>query len=118
MTKAKTKTRSGSKRAPAGGNLRKPVDMEAVREKINNLVGGEAVNMVKTTIGEVDKGHYGAMKYLFEMTGLYPATGEEAAPREDSLAQTLLKRLGVPEDAGLKPEVTNEASRERLVTMP
>jgi hypothetical protein len=38
------------------------------------------VRMVKTTIGEVDKGRFLAMKLLFEMVGLYPAAGEEESP--------------------------------------
>ena len=33
--------------------------------------------MVKTTMEEAEKGHYVAMKYLFEMIGLYPAATEE-----------------------------------------
>ena len=57
---------------------------------------------------EVNKGHYLAMKYLFEMVGLCPATTPEEAPQEDSLAKTLLRRLGLPEDSNLGTEVTSE----------
>jgi len=53
------------------------------------------------------------MKYLFELIGLYPATGEvEAAPGEDSLAKTLLKRLGVPEaeaEPATEPTITKDS---------
>jgi hypothetical protein len=110
MTKASTKSRTaGKKRAPrAGGKARKPVDLGAVRQQINDLVGGEAVNLVEITIAEADKGHYGAMKYLFEMIGLYPSAEQEAAPQPDSLAKTLLRRLGLPEDTDLKPAVTKD----------
>ena|ERR1700690_4231064 len=69
MKKTKSKTRvAGTKRHPArrGGKLRKPVDLEAVRQQISDLVGGQAVELVEITIAEADKGHYGAMKYLFE----------------------------------------------------
>jgi len=48
----------------------KQVDLAVVRGQITNLVGNRAVKMVTTTMNEVDKGHYLAMKYLFEMIGL------------------------------------------------
>jgi len=101
MRKAKNNTRTaGAKRVVgARGKVRKPVDLQAVRQQISDLVGSQALNLVEITIAEADKGHYGAMKYLFEMIGLYPASGEEAPPQEDSLAKTLLRRLGMPEDA-------------------
>jgi hypothetical protein len=110
MTKAKGKAKGAPvKRGHSSGKSRKPVDLQAVREQISNLVGGEAVGMVETTIGEVGKGHYGAMKYLFEMVGLYPGEDGETAPEgEDVLAATLLKRLGLPEDVAPKPAVPKD----------
>jgi hypothetical protein len=65
----------------------KQVDLAVVRGQITNLVGNRAVEMVETTMDEVDKGHYLAMKYLFEMIGLCPATTPEGPLLEDSLAK-------------------------------
>lgn len=78
--------------------MRKPVDLKALREEIRELVGSNALAMVEIAIEEVDKGHYLAMKYLFEMIGLFPesATAREQAPQEESLARTLLRRLQLP----------------------
>ncbi|MBV9573822.1 MAG: hypothetical protein JOY93_07180 [Acidobacteriales bacterium] len=63
-----------------------PTDLNALREQIRNLVGSEAVQMVESTIAKANSGHCAAMKYLFEMIGLYPATvdPEEAAPDDPS----------------------------------
>jgi hypothetical protein len=116
MKKTKTsKTPKSSKRAPTG--TKKPlkqVDLGAVREQITNLVGNGAVEMVETTIEEVGKGHYLAMKYLFEMVGLCPAIAPEGAAEEDSLAKTLLRRLQLPEepipDAGVTKECGTAAA--------
>jgi hypothetical protein len=103
MGKTRNRSRKAStvaKKAP------KQVDLGSVREQITNLVGGRAVEMVEFTIDEVDKGHYLAMKYLFEMIGLCPGTTPEAAVPEDSLAKTLLRRLKLPEETSPGTEVT------------
>jgi hypothetical protein len=110
MSKAKpAKARKGAKKAPSGPKKSlKQVDLGVVRGQITNLVGNGALKMVATTMEEVNKGHYLAMKYLFEMVGLCPATTSEEAQQEDSLAKTLLRRLGLPEDSNLGTEVTSE----------
>jgi hypothetical protein len=68
-----------------------------VRERIANLVKSNAIGMVQKTIELVNVGHYAAMKYLFEMIGLFPAPPLEESPEEDSLARTLLRGLGLSE---------------------
>jgi hypothetical protein len=83
--------------------------LAVVRGQITNLVGKRAVEMVETTMDEVDKGHHLAMKYLFEMIGLCPATTPEGPLAEDSLAKTLWRRLRLPEEADNPgTEVTKE----------
>ena len=64
--------------------------------------------MVETTIEEVGKGHYLGMKYLFELIGLYPATTADESAVEDSLAATLLRRLGLPESPMQEQKVTKD----------
>lgn len=71
------------------------MDKEALRDHISNLVCADAVEMVKTTVERVKQGQYPAMKYLFEMIGLFPATATPDKPQEDSLAGMLLKQLGI-----------------------
>ncbi len=109
MKRSKTKATSKTAQRVAGAKgAGKAADLGAIREQITNLVGNEAVGMVETTIAEVEKGHYLALKYLFEMIGLYPAGGAGEGPGEDSMARTLLRRLGFPEDA---PRVESEMGR-------
>ena len=54
--------------------------------------------MVETTIEQVQNGHYQALKYLFEMSGLYPVVREEEASQGDTLAEILLRHLGVSKE--------------------
>ena len=88
----------------------------AVREGISNLVGAQALSMVETTIGEVDKGHYVAMKYLFELIGLYPGGAEQESSGESVLAKTLLRRLNLPEESNVEASVTKDtvAASEKI----
>jgi hypothetical protein len=110
MNKAKaSKARKRPRRAPSvPKKALKKVDLVVIEELITNLVGNRAIEMVEITMDEVDKGHYLAMKYLFEMIGLCPATAPEGAIQDDSLAKTLLRRLRFPEESDPGTEVTKE----------
>jgi hypothetical protein len=116
---AKTKAKTGRKRkrrsAPAGKASRKPADLAAIRQQITNLVVSQAVAMVRTTMEEAEKGHYAAVKYLFEMIGLYPAATQEEIPGDDSLARTLMRRLGLPEEPMLEIGVTKDCEPPPVV---
>src|SRR3954469_3406167 len=73
-------------------------DIPALRQKITDLVAQNAVAMVQCAIDAVnEEGQYQAIKYLFEMIGLYPAAPADDSPLQDSLAKTLLRQLGLPE---------------------
>jgi hypothetical protein len=109
MKKAKTKPfPKGTSKTPS--TSRKPVDIEIVRQNVAALIGASAVRMVETTIAEVDKGHYAAMKYLFELVGLFPGNLEPAAASDDVLAKTLLRRLGLPEEIKAGESVTKDTA--------
>jgi len=91
------------KNAPKAGG-----DLPALRRQITDLVAQNAMAMVQHTIDAVnDEGQYQAIKYLFEMVGLYPVSAGEESPVQDSLARILLRHLGLPEagpDAGEHPK--------------
>lgn len=112
-TEKKSKVTSPAAEKPLGVTAEslQSVDLKVVLEQIRNLVGNHAVGMVDTTIKEVNKGHYLAMKYLFEMIGLCPAIncGTGAEEEADSLAKILLERLNIPQQS---TEVTGEGIAE------
>jgi hypothetical protein len=67
-------------------------------------------------IGEGKKGQLGPMKYLFEMANIFPTAddGSQTSAREDSLAETLLNRLGIP----TSPVVADEYEKESNEVIP
>lgn len=98
------------KATPRATSPHDPAGLASLRQQITNLVVSEAMAMVTTTIEQVNQGHFQAMKYLFEVVGLYPATAPEDAP-QDSLARTLLSRLGLLGATGSEAETKNFASQ-------
>jgi hypothetical protein len=76
----------------------KPVDFTQVRKNIAALVGHSAEAIAKSLIIVATKGQLAPAKYLFEAVGLYPLTAETSPQEEESLAFTLLQRLGLPTD--------------------
>lgn len=83
------------------GTRAKPVDaggeeLSELRRKISALVAQNAVPMVQQAIDAVrEEGQYQAIKYLFEMIGLYPASAQQDSETQDSVAQILLEQLGL-----------------------
>ena len=76
------------------------VDLPLLRREVAELIAKNAVPMVRQAIESVtEEGQYQAIKYLFEMIGLYPAATQDESPLLESLARTLLERLGLPEIA-------------------
>ena len=101
MRKAKARNKPSPKKSAkkaASEEESKPVNFVAVREDITKIVGDAASDLAKALVSEGEKGKLPQVKYLFEVTGLYPATPETTSkPEEDGLARTLLRRLGLPE---------------------
>lgn len=70
-------------------------DLSALRGQITDLVSRNAVVMVQNAIDAVNEGgQYQAIKYLFEMIGLYPPSPDDGPEGESSLAAILLEQLG------------------------
>jgi hypothetical protein len=82
-------------------------NLAELRTRITDLVAHNAVAMVQCAIdGVMEEGQYQAIKYLFEMVGIYPSVEGEAGQAEDSLSKILLEHLGVvlPEGEGSSAE--------------
>ena len=75
-----------------------PADMAQLREKLTNMVGANAEEILNATIEQAKSGHYLAMRCLFEMVGLYPVTVEKKDEEGESMAEVLMERLGLAGD--------------------
>lgn len=77
---------------------KKERDAKEVRHECSKLVKEDAREVTVAVIGEAKKGQLGPMKYLFEMANIFPQAddGSQTSAEEESLAETLLNRLGIP----------------------
>jgi len=90
-----------------------PPDLADLRQRITGLVAQNAVSMVQCAIDAVqEEGQYQAIKYLFEMIGLYPVAAGSEDIKPDSLTETLLKRLGL-DDGKSKGEGRSDADTRK-----
>jgi hypothetical protein len=101
MKKAKSKKEAAPKKtaekSSGSGKDKKPATLAEARQGITDLVRSESKGMAKAVLAEGKKGQLAPVKYLFEVSGLYPAAeGTEAKPEQNSLANFLLNKLGIP----------------------
>lgn len=97
-TTTTTTTTSSSSTSSSSSTDKKPIDLAEVRKDISNIVGTNATALARAVMGEGLKGQLAPVKYLFEATGLYPATEiSETKPDKESLAHTLMRNLKLPE---------------------
>jgi|1185.fasta_scaffold456616_1 hypothetical protein len=115
--KDKKSEKTAKKRGTAKRKLtKKERESTDVRKECSKLVKAEATEITAAVIGEGKKGQLGPMKYLFEMANIFPTTddGSQTSAREDSLAETLLNRLGIP----TSPVVADEYEKESNEVIP
>jgi hypothetical protein len=109
--KAETKPEKEDSTEVPQQNEDKPesVNLKKVRQEIKRAVGSEAVKMVRKIVEKKGDPSYLALKYLFEIAGLYPASSAEETEQEDSLAKILLRHLGLEDEIKAGSEVTKDA---------
>jgi len=78
---------------PLGESIWPAADRRAVCTRITNHVYGEAENIVSKMIDFAKEGNCQAMKYLFEMAGLFPAAAESEEGEKDTLSTRLRDRF-------------------------
>jgi hypothetical protein len=97
-TTTTTTTTTTSSSSTSSSTDKQPVDLAEVRKEITNIVGTNAAELVRAVVATGKTGQLTPVKYLFEVTGLYPASeSSESKPDKESLAHTLMRGLNLPE---------------------
>jgi len=83
---------------PQTSSQHDPVNIPAIRHDIKQLIGREAKAMVNKILSENGHRCYLAMKYLFEISGIFPSGDAQPPEEDDSLTHRLLHRLGFADE--------------------
>jgi hypothetical protein len=96
MAKAKTKTAEPKNSAPRVDSKARTADeIQKVRNRVINVIFNNSEEMAKRVVQSVTEGgQVAALKYLWEMSGMFPFEAGENGERE-SLAKILLERMGL-----------------------
>ena len=99
MKKAKKKGKAaGKSKGKKSTKSKKAKSPAEVRQDISKLVSQHAMVMAKAIIGEGEKGQLAPTKYMWELAGVFPTPTDGGVPteHEESLAETLFRKLNVP----------------------
>jgi hypothetical protein len=97
-TTTTTTTTTTSSSSTSSSTDKQPIDLAEVRKDISNIVGSHAADLARAVMESGKTGQLAPVKYLFEVTGLYPAMEcSETKPDKESLAHTLMRNLKLPE---------------------
>jgi hypothetical protein len=112
--KATGKKKTGKKKA--AGRNKKESNPAEVLKKISQMVMEQSAGMTEGQIGQGKAGAVAPYKFLLEMAGVYPKADDTAqvTKREESLAETLLDRLGIPKT----PVAADEYGKEDITVIP
>ena len=97
MVKAKGKKPAAKKSAPRVDSKARPgEEIQKVRAKVTNLILRNSEEMATRVMQSVTEGgQVAALKYLWEMSGLFPFEANGENGEADSLAKVLLQRMGL-----------------------
>jgi hypothetical protein len=105
MKKSKPTAAANKAAKKASAKKQKPANPAEMRQSVTDMVESEMTNITHAVVEEAKKGQLATVKYLFEVSGVYPVATEQihARPEEgETLARMLLTRLGLP----LEPAVS------------
>lgn len=101
MIKKKAKSKATKKTTAKKRSLRskKERNPAAVRNDIAKIVESGAKRITKADMDQAMTGQLAPANYLFEMASIYPPStdGSFSTKHEESLAETLMRSLGLPD---------------------
>ena len=108
--KAVIKKTAAAPKKKGAPRTKKEMNPAEVRKGLSKLVGTHATKMTKAVISQGETGQLAPLKYLLEMANIFPQAtdGSQTTTEEESLAQTLLRRLQIP----LTPVAADEYEKE------
>jgi hypothetical protein len=78
---------------------KKPEELQNVRNQVANVIVNASVDMTKRVVRSVSEGgNVVALRFLWEIAGMFPASSPEGAGDHESVAKSLIESLGLYEE--------------------
>jgi hypothetical protein len=116
MRKSKPKAATNKAAKKESVEAQEPANPVEMRQRVIEMVGAELENIARAVVDEAKRGQLATVKYLFELSGVYPLATEHSQDRPEegeTLARMLLTRLGIPLEPAISP---NDDVPEKLPT--
>ncbi len=104
MAKAK-KSRSRARKSQASKSKRvtavpkQPGELQNARNRVTNVIVDASVDMTKRVVRSVnERGSILALRFLWEIAGMFPAPSESGSEEQESVAKSLIEKLGLYEE--------------------
>ena len=102
MAKAKKST-SRLRNACAAGEVsavpKTPEDLQSARNRVANVIVDASVEMTESIVRSVnERGSVLALRFLWEIAGMFPTPGVAPENEQESIARSLIKTLGLYEE--------------------
>ncbi len=103
MAKAEKKSKSKSRRPrPSKGVTavpKKPEELQDARNRVRNAIVDASIDMTKQVVRSVnERGSVLALRFLWEIAGMFPASAAGGAEEREPVAKTLIEKLGFYEE--------------------
>jgi len=97
----------------AGSEPKRTTNLDTLRLKITEMVAGRALVITQAALDDAEEEvNVAAMKYLFELIGLYPARSSEERDQEKAdLVAILARKLGLPAEPIVEEDTGSEDVR-------
>src|SRR3979411_1314410 len=105
----KSKPTAAANKAPkkASAKKQKPANPAEMRQSVTDMVESEMTNITHAVVEEAKKGQLATVKYLFEVSGVYPSATEQSQgkPEEgETLARMFMTWFGLPLEPATSPD--------------
>jgi hypothetical protein len=114
----KSKPKAAATKAAKRSSVRtQPANPADMRQSVTDMVESEMKNITRAVVEEAKKGQRATVKYLFEVSGVYPAAADARQARLEEgepLARILLTRLGPP----LEPTISADDEVPEKIATP
>jgi nitrogenase molybdenum-iron protein alpha/beta subunit len=97
--KSRSKSRTPKRAHGVTAAPKNPEELQDARNRVINVIVDSSVDMTKGAVRSVnEKGNISALRFLWEIAGMFPTSASDDVEEQESVAKSLIKNLGLYEE--------------------